>query len=182
MRFLGWLAVICWPLLVWLSLTHPQWRGLIPLLMLVFILRVIALRNGKTALAAGGRWLAAAGILLTAASLLLQRTHLLLWYPVAVNVILLLLFAASLRSAMPLVERLARLQEPELSAAGVRYTRRVTQVWCVFFLFNGTIALITCVEGNLNHWIIWNGGLSYGCIAVMMVTEWFIRRRVRAAK
>ena len=34
---------------------------------------------------------------------------------------------------MPIVERLARIREPQLSPAGVRYTRKVTKVWCSFY-------------------------------------------------
>ena len=31
------------------------------------------------------------------------------------------------------IERIARLQHPDLPPEGVVYTRRVTQIWCVFF-------------------------------------------------
>ncbi len=47
---------------------------------------------------------------------------------------MLALFSASLLQKQTLVERLARLQEPELPDSGVRYTRTVTKVWCGFFL------------------------------------------------
>src|SRR2546423_11913745 len=40
------------------------------------------------------------------------------------------LFRSSLFRPPTVVERLARLRNPELPAAGVRYTRQVTQVWC----------------------------------------------------
>ena len=47
------------------------------------------------------------------------------------------LFGLSLKFGPPLVERLARLQEPELPEHAVRYTRQVTAVWAGFFLANG---------------------------------------------
>lgn len=58
---------------------------------------------------------------------------LLLYYPVIVNAALLTAFAWSLIFPPPIIERLARLTEPELSANAVAYTRRVTHAWCFFF-------------------------------------------------
>jgi uncharacterized membrane protein len=49
-------------------------------------------------------------------------------YPVVVNLTLLFVFGVSLWRGPPVVERLARLSEPDLPPEGVRYTRRVTQV------------------------------------------------------
>jgi hypothetical protein len=46
----------------------------------------------------------------------------------------------SLLSGPSMIERLARLREPDLPPEAIRYTRRVTQAWCVFFVFNGGIA------------------------------------------
>ncbi len=109
----------------------------------------------------------------------MRSQHLLLWYPVVVNLAMLLLFAASLWRAMPLVERLARLREPNLPPQAVRYTRRVTQVWCLFFIFNGGMALATCLIGNLHLWTLWNGGISYLLIGMLMGGEWLVRQRMR---
>ncbi len=92
---------------------------------------------------------------------------------------MLLLFGASLWSAMPLVERIARLREPVLPPAAVRYTRRVTQIWCLFFIGNGSMALFTCLLGNLRLWTLWNGAISYLLIAALMGAEWCVRQRVR---
>ncbi|MDQ9220959.1 hypothetical protein RF180_01305, partial [Escherichia coli] len=72
---------------------------------------------------------AVVGIALCVASVLLKTHQLLLFYPVVVNAVMLAVFGGSLWSAMPIVERLARLQEPDLPEKGMRYTRRVTQIW-----------------------------------------------------
>src|SRR5215831_7157009 len=47
-------------------------------------------------------------------------------YPVLMNVVLLGVFAASLRRGPSVVERLARMREPDLPPRAVAYTRRVT--------------------------------------------------------
>ncbi|MCZ4058745.1 hypothetical protein O3W44_06095 [Pantoea sp. LMR881] len=179
LHLLNLLMLLAWPFLVWLALTQPHWQGLFWLLAGVFGLRWLALRRQKTPFSNLTGWLALLGALLCASSITLRSQHLLLWYPVVVNLAMLLLFAASLWRAMPLVERLARLREPNLPPQAVRYTRRVTQVWCLFFIFNGGMALATCLIGNLHLWTLWNGGISYLLIGMLMGGEWLVRQRMR---
>ncbi|PLR37341.1 DNA gyrase subunit B [Chimaeribacter californicus] len=177
----GWLTTLAWPFLVWFSLTHPGYRALLPLLACLFLVRALACVGRREVMKGLTMGLALAGCLLSAASLLLGRAHLLLWYPVVVNVALLALFGGSLLTAMPLVERLARLRQPYLPPEAVRYTRRVTQVWCGFFMINGSVALATCLRGHLNEWTLWNGAISYLLMGILMGGEWLVRRRVQAA-
>ena len=85
---------------------------------------------------------------------------LLLSYPVMVNTVLLTLFIYSLKKPPTIIERFARLKYHDLSQTEIRYTRLVTICWCYFFLFNGSIALITCFMDNLAWWTLYNGGIS----------------------
>jgi uncharacterized membrane protein len=100
-------------------------------------------------------------------------------YPVMINLSFLALFGFSLFTSMPIVERIARLREPNLPLNAVQYTRRVTQAWSVFFSINGLISLYTVFAKNEHVWLIYNGFISYILIATMMLVEWLIRRRVR---
>ena len=104
-----------------------------------------------------------------------------LWYPVLVNASLLSVFGASLFSGMPVVERLARLglRGKPLPPEGVAYTRRVTAVWCGFFVVNGSIAVATILADDLTLWALWNGGLSYVAIGCLMVGEYLYRKLVK---
>ncbi|GAB7260113.1 hypothetical protein DZS_02070 [Dickeya ananatis] len=119
--------------MVWFSITHPDHRWLLPLLALVFLARLLMLKSSQGLYRQTGLLLAAAGAALCLASLWLRDRQWLMWYPVAVNVVMLTLFFGSLFSRMPFIERIARLREPELPARAIAYTRRVTQVWCLFF-------------------------------------------------
>ncbi|HCR96925.1 MAG TPA: hypothetical protein DIW40_05275 [Halomonas sp.] len=101
-------------------------------------------------------------------------------YPVAVNAVMLAIFLSSLWRGMPVIERLARLREPELPAAGVRYTRNVTWAWCGFFILNGAIASWTALYASLATWTLYNGAISYGLIAVMFTGEWLVRHQLRS--
>lgn len=100
-------------------------------------------------------------------------------YPVAVNMLMFCLFFASLLRGQSFIERLARLHEPDLPPAGVRYTRHITQVWCGFFVFNGLIAGWTALYADLAIWTLYNGLISYLLMGVLFTAEWLVRRRVR---
>jgi len=172
-------AIIAYPVAVWSGLKTWGIGILAPLLGLVFILRLLTFRGKLSQLTFFGKAIAAAGIVLVAISALLRETSLLLYYPVAVNTLLFILFFSSLRARQSVVERLARLSEPDLSPAGVIYTRRVTQVWCLFFVCNGFLALYTCLKGDVALWALYNGGVSYLLIGLLMGIEWIVRKRLQ---
>lgn len=139
---------------------HNSLHWLLPLMALLLLLRLRqpVARRGCSVVT---KIVAVVGIVLCVSSFLLKTYQLLLFYPVVVNAVMLAVFGGSLRSTMPIVERLARLQEPDLPEKAVRYTRRVTQVWCLFFIFNGSIALFTTLYGNMPLWTAWNGIIAY---------------------
>ena len=176
-----WLVLLLYPLAVWVGLTHWGTALLAPLLVGVFSLRLLMLRGKLRQQMWLGKALAIVGILLALASWALKQSHWLLYYPVLVNAILLLLFAYSLFAPPTVVERLARITEPQLDAAGIAYTRRVTQVWCWFFIVNGAIALTTCLSGDITLWTLYNGGISYLLMGALMGIEWIVRKRIRHA-
>lgn len=176
-----WLVLLLYPLAVWVGLTHWGTALLAPLLAGVFSLRLLMLRGKLRQQMWLGKALAIVGILLALASWALKQSHWLLYYPVLVNAILLLLFAYSLFAPPTVVERLARITEPQLDAAGIAYTRRVTQAWCGFFIVNGAIALTTCLSGDITLWTLYNGGISYLLMGALMGIEWIVRKRIRHA-
>lgn len=100
-------------------------------------------------------------------------------YPVIVNIGMLLLFGLSLFFPPSFIERIARIKEPDLSEAGVRYTRRVTQVWCIFFILNGTAAFITACFMSHEIWSIYNGLIAYILIGLLFGIEYLFRQRFR---
>ncbi len=55
---------------------------------------------------------------------------------------------------------------------GVRYTRKVTLVWCGFFIGNGAMALFTVLHGDMHLWTLWNGMVAYILMGTLMATEW----------
>ncbi|OBR45499.1 MULTISPECIES: hypothetical protein [Aeromonas] len=188
MRWLSWLAggaLLLYPLAVYWGLTHAGQTPLLLGLLLIFSLRLLpGLLKGRVRLGPLPEWLwlgrllACIGLGLTLLSALFSARHWLLYYPLAVSLCLLCLFGWSLTRPMSLVERLARLQEPALPAAAIGYTRRVTQVWCGFFVINGALAAFTIWHGDLALWSLYNGLVSYLLMGGLMGAEYLVRRRL----
>ncbi|TYO75191.1 hypothetical protein DQ397_002712 [Pseudomonas sp. CK-NBRI-02] len=108
-----------------------------------------------------------------------DSAQLLRWYPVLVNAFMLALFASSLKYGPPVVERMARLREPDLPPAAVAYTQRVTQVWSLFFVINGVIAAGLTLWAPLTWWTLYNGLIAYLAMGVLFAAEWLTRHHVR---
>lgn len=172
------ILLLAWPFIIWFGLAHNSLQGLLPLMALMLFLRFRQTRRRAGALSVVTQIVAVAGMTLCIASYLRKTHQLLLFYPVVVNSVMLAVFGGSLWSTMPIIERLARLREPDLPERAVRYTRRVTQIWCAFFIINGGIALFTALYGDLSLWTAWNGMISYLLMGTLMAGEWLVRQRV----
>lgn len=172
------LMLLAWPFLIGFGLASNSLHGILPVMALVLLLRVCQARRQGGPLRYLFVSVALAGIALCAASYVLHAHQWVLFYPVVVNLVMLVVFGGSLWTAMPVVERLARLREPDLSPVGVRYTRRVTQVWCGFFIINGAIALFTVLHADIRLWTLWNGMIAYLLMGTLMAGEWLVRQRV----
>ncbi len=171
---LGALLALAYPLLVYLSLGHAPTEALAALLLIVALIRGVSAYN------APGISLQVIILIVFAGILYIQKqADLLRYYPVLINLAMLGVFASSLIRGPSLIERLARLSEPDLPASGVIYTRRVTQVWCVFFIGNGSIALWTARYASWENWTLYNGLIAYLLMGGLMAGEWILRRCIR---
>ncbi len=167
------LITLLYPVLVYWGIGQVRPRYLALGLMLAFLLRwKRGAGEGRGGfLIAGGAFFAAAGWV--------DHSLGLLAYPVFVNAAFLALFAHSLLNPPTIAERLARLEEPDLPPQGVAYTRKVTLVWCGFFLGNGLISALTVWYGDIALWGLYNGLISYILIGLLMGAEMRVRKRVR---
>lgn len=128
------------------------------------------------------------GLVLAPAAVAVVMGGMMLWdahraarfYPVFMNAAMLAAFAASLVRGPSMIERLARIGEPDLPEAGVRYTRKVTIVWCAFLLLNGLVALWTALYATLEVWTAYNGLIAYLLMGALFGGEFLVRRIVRA--
>lgn len=100
-------------------------------------------------------------------------------YPVVLSLGFAMAFAVTLRHPPSLVERLARLQEPDLPPEGQAYCRTVTVVWAAWLTANAVIAAALALFGSDEAWALWTGLLAYGVMGVLFAGERVTRRRVR---
>ncbi|HEU0153721.1 MAG TPA: hypothetical protein VFQ84_10290 [Arenimonas sp.] len=168
---LAWLATLLYPLAIWLGLAHFEPRWLALGLLAMALLRAAVSREAVWLVAAA----CAGGLVL--ASLLSNDGLPLKLYPVLVNAACLVVFATSLRRPPTVIERLARLQHPDLPAEAIPYLRRVTQAWCLFFVANGGIALYTALRASDAAWALYNGLIAYVLIGAMLLGERLVRPR-----
>lgn len=129
----------------------------------------------------GNRWQATALVVFCVVLFIFDSPQLLHWYPVLVNMLLLTIFIISLYSGRPIIERLARLHEVNLPAHAIVYTRKVTKVWAVFFLFNALVAAALTLGAPLSWWMLYNGCIAYILIGLLFAIEWLVRQRVKNA-
>ncbi|MGC0151700.1 hypothetical protein ACPRNU_04500 [Chromobacterium vaccinii] len=168
------LLTLCYPFLIYFGQGRVDPRLLAGALVGIALLRALSTRQRAW------YWACAATLLLAAFSMLGNGLLPLKLYPLLVNAVLFAIFAASLRFGPPVVERLARLTEPELDAAGVRYTRAVTQIWCGFFIVNGGVSLATALWADNAVWTAYNGCVSYLLMGALFGGEWLVRRRIQS--
>lgn len=171
------LLTLSYPFAIYFGLEHfdPRWLAvvLIPILLVRLVLGWHSQEQS--------RWgMLIAIVVLLWAALSNQQIGLKL-YPAIISFSMLALFAWSLTHPPSIIERIARRMEPEFPPEAIAYTRKVTQVWCLFFAINGTIALSTALWGSIELWTLYNGLISYLIIGSLLAGEWLVRQRVKRA-
>lgn len=165
---------LVYPLAIWFGHGAIEPRWLAGLLLLTAATRLPALKINASA-----RWSAAGALVLVAVAVASNAVLPLKLYPVLVNGALLAAFGASLVRGPSMVERLARLREPDLPPEAIAYTRRVTQAWCVFFVANGAVALGTALFATDAVWSLYTGVISYVLMGLMFGGEYLLRMRFK---
>lgn len=171
------LGLMLYPLLVYSGLGYWGAESLAMVLLVLAALRLAASRwwgvpTGNSTVLMLAVALVAAVTLASGSVMSLKA------YPVIINSFMLALFALSLWRPPSMVERFARWREPDLPASAIPYTRKVTMVWCVFFLLNGSIATATLFASD-RVWAIYNGLLAYVFMGLLFAGEYWVRQRVR---
>ena len=173
------LLLLAYPFAVYYGLN--QWGiGVVAgVLGFLFLLRMIGGNKTRLRELKYIAWLSGlAGILLTLLAFIFKSSDWFTYYPVIVNILMLSIFVYSLRQNETMIERFARLQEPDLPDYAVSYTRTVTKVWCLFFILNGSIALATTFM-KLQTWTLYNGLISYLLAGLLFAIEFVIRMFVK---
>ncbi|QFI36996.1 hypothetical protein FR932_03715 [Moritella marina ATCC 15381] len=107
-------------------------------------------------------------------------------YPLMVNFAMLAVFAYSYFKPPTVIETFARLQDPNLPDHALGYIRKVTLVWCSFFIINASISLYTALYSSFKIWTLYNGFIAYiliGSLAgIEFIVRLFVQRRAAQAE
>ena len=174
-------AFVAYPVLVYLGLVFFDARSVAVLLILLALARLVFSRQSDGRYAFTPQLIFALAVAAAIGFLVIVSDSpiYLRFYPVCINGLILVLFAVSLLRPPTVIERFARMQDPDLPDSAVRYTRNVTVVWCAFFLLNGSIALYTALGTSLEIWTLYNGSIAYVLMGTLFVGEYLVRRRVQ---
>ena len=176
------LCFITYPMAVYVGLTRWNARW-VAVALLVFLLPIIVSRlrgaSGRALRSVAALPLLAAALLVMAA--LLNASGLVLLVPVVINAGLLASFGATLRGEIPMIERFARLQDPDLEPDEVRWCRSWTWIWSGFFALNAVLALVLALWAPLSWWTVYNGLVAYVLLGCLLAGE-YVARKLRFAR
>ena len=177
-------VLLAYPLFVWFGLSQGSPRHVAAILLLVVApIAAIRMRKSQRAAMRGLAAVPLATVSCLVLSAVLDAEAFMLAVPVLINAIFLAVFGWSLRSgAMPMVERFARLQEPDLPPEKQAWCRTWTVLWSVFFVANGSTALVLALlvvaeAAPRAWWATYNGLIAYVLMGIMFASEWTMRRR-----
>lgn len=158
----------------------PRKMSLLPL----FLAAIYAVFMGRGKRDAKALFLVAVLTLCGGLSFLLDSPTFFEFYPVFVNVGFFCLFAASLADGDNFAFRLATLADKRIVKAAdslfvKAYCRKVTKVWCGFFVLNGSISLGTILWGSPKAWSLYNGCVAYVLMGILFASEFCVRWKVQ---
>jgi uncharacterized membrane protein len=117
------------------------------------------------------RGILTAALVAAAAGLLLRE----FWPLFAQNFSLLVLIQ---QGRVPLCTQLADKLHGPLGPAELRYTRKVTVAWVIFFLLNVAVTLLLFAFAPARVWSLFVNFLSAPLVLLMFAAEYAVRRRV----
>jgi len=116
--------------------------------------------------------------------LIINSAIILKLYPLLMNILFLTAFGGTLFSPPNMIFRFATMQDKSIQGSlnekrVAAYCRKVTCVWCGFFIINGSIAAWTVFSGSDALWSVYNGGISYILIGTLFAGEFIVRKMVQ---
>jgi uncharacterized membrane protein len=115
-------------------------------------------------------------VLVIGLAILTGERRVLLLLPMLVSLLLLATFGWSLRSGPPLVERFARLVDPDLPDFCVPYCRKVTITWCAFLAANALCVALLALAGPFEWWALYTGLVFYLLMGALFAGEFILRK------
>jgi len=169
------IGIAAYPFLIYFGISFNLLHFLLPTLAVIFILRILSLKNAKGIKTVLASISALCAVIVCIAAFMAQSQRIAMYYPVCVNLVLFFVFGGSLFTSKSIVTRLALIKDKELSDNAVNYTRIVTKIWVIFFMANGSMAFITAQFCSVETWTLYNGFIAYILIGILAMCEYIAR-------
>lgn len=172
---------VCYPFVIYAGIKLELIKYVLPLVAAVFLLRLVLSGRQQSEFKVLTCCSLITAAILCIGSAVFNNLRLVLYYPVFVNALFFAIFFLSLYKGDAVITRFAKLtqKEGQLPDFAISYTRKVTVVWSLFFIFNGLIALYTALSNDIDVWTLYNGLISYILIGCLMAIEFVIRIIIR---
>ena len=96
------------------------------------------------------------------------------FYPVVVNFSLFMMFFVTSFHKETVIQRFAKIIEPDIKPKALEYTRKLTYIWAGITFLNFLISLAT-VYMSEKVWALYNGCISYILIGLIFAIEYVVR-------
>ncbi|MBX2813405.1 MAG: hypothetical protein KTR25_16435 [Myxococcales bacterium] len=117
-------------------------------------------------------------VTISSASAVLHVDRGMLLVPMVTNLVVGWSFGWTLWVGPPMIERFARLVEPQLSAPKVHWCAVWTYVWVGYFGVNMVITSLLTAFAPISWWVIYTGCVTYLLMGILFVVEilgrWYI--------
>lgn len=178
-KFISVVTIILYPLIVFVGLNyfHLEPRYLVFALVIVFLLRFIFFKEHSS------NHNKKHNVILIVFSIgvvfftILYNTSLgLKFYPVIVSCFFLVVFLYSLYYPPSFIEKIARINKPDLSEKSIAYCKLITKIWIGFFFINALVSGYIALFSSLKVWAFYNGFFSYCLMGVLFLGEAIYRK------
>lgn len=111
----------------------------------------------------------------------LKEQILIYLYPCVISILFLGIFVSSLKDEAiitKIAKKQADLKGEILATKAIDYTRKLTKLWCGFFVFNALCAGMLALFENKLYWTLYTGVISYVLMGVLFIGEFIYRKAV----
>jgi uncharacterized membrane protein len=187
LKLLSLLVGLAYPFLVFIIMRKYGADARVLVLFLVLIAAVYFLSHSSDIKSKGMKAVQFWGTLVVLSGLALltfltKNAGFVKFYPISINLMLLVSFGSTLFFEPNMIFRFARLQDKNIDKNPhvqkiISYCRRVTLVWCFFFIANGLVSAGTALWGTDFQWTLYNGLISYILMGLLFAVEWIMRKQ-----
>lgn len=169
------IVTLTYPFLLWFAIHSEQSFYFALAMILLGVLKLLRKKKPSMLLSINQQYfLSLMMIGMGVVTLLFKNAQVFQLYPLIISAVFFIIFASSLSAEKSMIEVFASKIEKNITAEKKHYMRKLTKVWCGFFIVNIIFSLISWGLG-LNAWLLYNGVISYMLMGLLFIAEYGYR-------